>query len=115
MDKQIRRLRATPLVMVATRNVGALEHDPHSQYKFNRMWALIWFTTMVVIPFIPTLYAHSVSALIIQEISLWANFATHFGAMSAALAAQGTADTVADTNEAVDTVLEAVTSQDPTA
>jgi hypothetical protein len=41
------------------------------------------------------------SALLIEEISLWANFATHFGAMSAALAAQNTTQIASDVSGTV--------------
>lgn len=88
-------------MMILFKDISLLEHDAQTQYKFNRFWALVWSLTMVAIPCVPTLYAHSVSALIIQEISLWANFATHFGAMSAALAAKNTARTLGDTTYAV--------------
>lgn len=69
------------------RKVHGLEYDPHIQYRFHQTFAILWFCALWVLPFFPKLYGHSVSALIIQEISLWANFATDFGAMSAALAA----------------------------
>jgi len=93
-DQKPSKFRATPPVMFILKDVQHLEHDPHSQYRFNRFWALMWGIGIIVIPFFPTLYAHTLSALIIQEISLWANFATHFGAMSAALAASNTTQDV---------------------
>ena len=99
--------------MFFKRDVIKLEHDPEAQYKFNRLWAIIWFLTMVGIPFIPTLYAHQISALLIQEISLWANFATHFGAMSAALAAMQTSKTVQDISQDVDEIHEVTTELEP--
>lgn len=102
----MKKMRAIPLVMLFTRDVNKLEHDPASQYKFNRFWAIIWGILMISVPFVPKLYGHNSSALIIQEISLWANFATHFGAMSGALAAmntrgviEGMADDVQDIQE----------------
>jgi hypothetical protein len=97
-------------MMVLFKDVNLLEHDPNSQYKFNRFWALTWFITIVAIPFIPKLYAHSVSALIITEISLWANFASHFGNMSSALAAMNTSKTVADVADDVDDIKDDVSS-----
>lgn len=106
MDKLEKRLKATPFIMLLVKDVNLLEHDARSQYKFNRFWAMIWSITMLAIPFIPTLYGHTISALIIQEVSLWANFATHFGAMSAALAAENTHNTVNEIDENVDAVTE---------
>jgi hypothetical protein len=46
--------------------------------------------------------------LLILEVSLWANFATHFGAMSSALAAKNTTATVKEAAEAVDDIHEDV-------
>lgn len=91
-----KKLRATPVAMIILKDINHLEHDASSQYRFNRFWAILWFVTMITIPGVPKLYAHSISALIITEISLWANFATHFGAMSAALAAINTTKSVTD-------------------
>lgn len=77
------------LILLFTRNVHSLEYDPAVQYRFHFAAAWLWFAAMIAIPFVPTLYGHQVAALVIQEVSFWANFATHFGAMSAALAAAG--------------------------
>lgn len=87
--------------MLLLKDVRLLEHDAQTQYSFNRFWVIFWGLTMIAIPFVPTLYAHSISALIIQEVSLWANTATHFGAMSAALAAKNTTQTIGDATEVV--------------
>lgn len=98
-----RTFKATPPIMLLMKDMRLLEHDAQTQYRFNRFWAILWGFTILIIPFIPAAYAHSVSALIIQEISLWANFATHFGAMSAALAAENTTRAATDvTKEIVD-------------
>jgi hypothetical protein len=78
------------LLLLFRRDIHALEYDPAAQYKFHFFWTWVWFLAMIALPFFPTLWGYSVPALIIQEISLWANFATHFGAMSAALAAKHT-------------------------
>lgn len=93
--------RATPWRLI-TRDIRHLEHDATSQYRFNRFWATIWGISMaaVVVP----LWPHSLNAfvqLLILEVSLWANFATHFGAMSAALAAMNTSKTLDDTSDVV--------------
>jgi len=76
------------LRLLLTKDIHTLEYDAGSQYKFHLFWAWLWFMAIVAIPFIPKAWGHSIPALIIQEVSLWANFATHFGAMSAALAAK---------------------------
>lgn len=76
-----------PSLMLVTKDIHNLEYDPKTQYRFHRAWALFWFTTMLIVPFFNSLRS-SIPALLILEASLWANFATHFGAMSAALAAK---------------------------
>ncbi len=96
--------RATMPWMLLLKDIRLLEHDAQSQYKFNRFWVMTWGAAMVVIPFDPTLYAHSISALIIQEVSLWANLATHFSGMSAALAAKNTTQTLSDTTVFVEDI-----------
>lgn len=71
-----------------TTDVHNLEYNAATQYKFHFFWAWTWFAVLIAIPFFPQAWGHSISALIIQEVSLWANFATHFGSMSSALAAK---------------------------
>lgn len=89
-----RKIKANPLIMFLFKDIDLLEHDARSQYKFNRFFAILWFVVMIGLPFDKGLYAHSISALIITEVSLWANFATHFSGMSSALAASNTSRTV---------------------
>jgi hypothetical protein len=80
------------LALLFKRDIQALEYDPGAQYKFHFFWTWTWFLAMIALPFFPVLWGHTLPALLIQEISLWANFATHFGAMSSALAAKGSSD-----------------------
>lgn len=64
-----------------------LENDARTQAKFHLVMAWFWMVTMVVAPI--AWLPHSATALIqltILEVSLWANFATHLGALSAAQA-----------------------------
>lgn len=75
------------MIAPARKEVHHLEYDPVTQFKFHFFWTWTWFIILIIIPFVPTLYAHSLSALIIQEVSMWANFVSHFTAMSASLAA----------------------------
>ena len=76
--------------MLIRRDVHQLEYDPATQYKFHFTLTWFWFISMVALPAVPILWGSSLPALVVQEISLWANLATHFGAMSAALAAKQT-------------------------
>lgn len=68
--------------------IHGFESDPFVQFKFHSVMACIWLIGILTIPFIPALYGHGIAALIIEEISLYANFATEYGSMSAAIAAQ---------------------------
>jgi hypothetical protein len=85
------------LLMLLRRDVHQLEYDPAMQYRFHFALTWFWFLTMVALPFVPVLWGHTLPALVVQEISLWANFATHFGSMSSALAAQQTTRIPTDT------------------
>lgn len=72
-----------------TRDIKKLEYDATSQYRFHFTLAWFWFIAMPVttIAFWPHTLVATIQ-LLIFEVSLWANFATHFGAMSSAIAAQ---------------------------
>lgn len=63
-----------------------METDPHLQLKFHGFFTAFWGLAMIVIVFVRVLWGNY-PALVIEEVSLWANAATHFGAMSAAIAA----------------------------
>jgi hypothetical protein len=78
------------VLMFIVRNVEQLEHNPRSQYAFNRLFAVFWFILGIIVICVPKLYAHNLADLIIAEATVWGCFATHFGAMSSALAAIGT-------------------------
>lgn len=68
------------------RRIKSLEYDPHAQYRFHQMFAILWLTCMAAVIFVPS-FRHSVLSLLIFEASLYANFDTDFGSMSSALAA----------------------------
>ena len=70
-----------------------IQTDPAWQFRFNGSFVIVWAIAMVGVLFLPTFWGvANLPALLIMEVSLWANFATHFGAMSAGLAAMNTAD-----------------------
>lgn len=100
------------------KDINKLEHDAVAQYKFNRFWAAIWFLAMIPVieEVIRAILAWRLPALtqyLILLVSLWANFATHFGAMSGALAAMNTSKTVNDISDDIDDIHEAVADPDP--
>lgn len=66
--------------------VHALEFNPRVQYRFHLIMAYFWIGWIVAVPFI-RVFNHEITGLFIMEASLYANFATEFGAMSSALAA----------------------------
>lgn len=64
-----------------------LEDNARAQARFHLFLTWVWIIAMVAIPFLDTFRgAQNLGALLIMEVSLWANFATHFGALSAAQA-----------------------------
>lgn len=69
------------------RGIHSLEYDPKAQYRFHQIASSFWFLTMIGTPFFPSLYSNSLGILVVLEVSLYANFATEFGSMSAAEAA----------------------------
>ncbi len=79
------------LKLLVTTDIDKLEHDPKAQYTFN-LWALwIWLVQMPVVLILLIFFDHfwiQISVVYIAEASVWALVATHFGAMSAALAAK---------------------------
>ena len=98
------KVKANPLTMFLVRDIGNLEHSAVTQYKFNRFWSAIWFVSLVSIPFIPKLYDYNIGTMLVLEVSLWANFATHFSGMSSAIAGMNTTKTVDNVADTVDDV-----------
>lgn len=78
------------LRLLVTKDIDKLEHDPKAQYTFN-LWALwIWLVQMPLVLVLLLFFNRfwiQISVVYIAEASVWALVATHFGAMSAALAA----------------------------
>lgn len=103
----IKKLYRLPLVLIFARDVNKLEHDPVAQYRFNRFCAIFWGIQIFLLPvtvfFWPSLWLR-IEFFYVTEASLWANFATHFGAMSAALAAMNSDKTIRDMSEDIDDV-----------
>lgn len=65
-----------------------LEVDPISQYRFNLFFTWVWFIAMPVVGFIvPHNDNREVVALCILEISLWANFISHFTGVASSIPA----------------------------
>jgi hypothetical protein len=67
------------------------EYNPVTQYKVHLFAMWVWTASMVTVVCVFTLANHFwqiVSVLYLVLISLYANWATDYGAMSAALAAQ---------------------------
>ena len=79
------------LKLLITKDIDKLEHDPQAQYIFN-LWALwIWLVQMPLVLVLLLFFNRfwiQISVVYIAEASVWALVATHFGAMSAALAAK---------------------------
>lgn len=66
--------------------VHEFEVDPVEQYKFHLFFSWFWIGTMVLTPIIvPHVTSAEDVGLAILEVSLWANFVSHFTAVGAAL------------------------------
>lgn len=63
--------------------VRQFEEDARTQARFHLVMAYIWLGSMFVVLFIPAFH-NQLAALLIMEVSLYANFATEFGSLSAA-------------------------------
>lgn len=103
----MKRLRASPLAMIILKDVELLEHDADSQYKFNRVAALFWLCNMPLVVVLSVAFPKiwlQISVMYLIQASLWALVATHFGAMSAALAAVKTTSTVQEVSDDVEEI-----------
>jgi len=90
---EVAELRATPPVKARVRvAVTALESDPMVQYRVHRYGAIYWlinFPVFALLFFFARGFWDTTGVFVILMYSLYANLATDYGAMSAALAAQG--------------------------
>ena len=65
--------------------------NPLYQLRLHWSGVIVWLIVMVYVPFMGA-FQHNVPALLIMEVSLYANLVTHFGAISGAEAAIQTLD-----------------------
>lgn len=95
--------------MFVVKDIRLMEHDPQTQYKFNKFWATFWFMQMPLVILLAIKFSHfwvEISVMYFTQASLWANFATHFSGMSSAIAAT-------DTREKVEDILEDTSALTP--
>jgi hypothetical protein len=74
-------------IQLVRKDIHELEYEAQAQYKYHRGAAIVWLASMILILFFPPLYSNNLGILIILEVSLYANFSTEFGSMSASEAA----------------------------
>lgn len=111
-----------PLTLLK-KDITELEYNAKAQYKFNRAATVFWLCNM---PLVVVLDAHfykwwiQISVMYLVQVSLWALVATHFGAMSAALAAdnngstiKAVAENVADISDDVDDIHAGIIPESP--
>ena len=75
---------------VITKDIKKLEYNPQAQYTFNLWCMWFWFWNMPLIAVLLIWFNQfwmQISIFYVAEASVWALVATHFGAMSASLAA----------------------------
>jgi hypothetical protein len=62
--------------------------DPKWQFVFNALFTTFWLIAMIFVLFLPTFHGSAnTPALLIMEVSLWANFISHYGALGGNVAA----------------------------
>lgn len=65
------------------------------QLAFHSAMSVFWLVAMVIIPFLHTFQGGAnVAALLIMEVSLYANFATEFGSIAASQASVNTGNSL---------------------
>lgn len=77
--------------MLFTKEIHKLEYDPQTQYTFNLWCMWIWLVQMPLVALALIFFNRfwvQISIFYVAEASVWALVATHFGAMSASLAAK---------------------------
>ena len=76
--------------------VKRFEEDPTTQLKFHLFFSFLWLVNIVVAVFtylaLPAVWSHY-SVLYLVVVSLYANFATDYGAVAASIAARDIAKT----------------------
>lgn len=65
--------------------VHGFEVDPVEQYHFHLAMTWLWLVVMIFVPNL-SVFKNDGAALLIMEVSLWANFVSHFTAVGASLA-----------------------------
>jgi hypothetical protein len=65
------------------RFIDQFENDARVQVRFHLSAAYFWLFSMVGVLFVPT-FKGNFAALLIMEVSLYANFSTEYGALAAA-------------------------------
>lgn len=65
--------------------ISKLESDAKTQARYHLIMSYAWLLSMIVTPFMSAFHGQ-IAALLIMEVSLYANFATEFGALAAAQA-----------------------------
>lgn len=95
--------------MLLINDIHKLEYDAHTQYKFNRFWAIFWLINMPLVGILDIAFPKiwvEISVMYLVQSSLWALVATHLGAMSSALSINDTGKVVKDIAENIDDINE---------
>lgn len=99
-----------PLQMLK-KDINDLEYSAKAQYRFNRAATLFWLCNMPMVVVVELMFPRfweQISVMYLIQASLWALVATHFGAMSASLAADSTGQAVDDIADDIEDVHAAI-------
>lgn len=103
----MKKLPAHPLILLFVKDIDKLEHDPKTQFKFNRKMMTFWIFNM---PAVIALYIyapkewHDFEALYLSVSNIWGIIIMHLGNMSTAIAAYNTQNTEGHVHDIRDTV-----------
>ena len=103
-------------IQLLKKDLNDLEYNAKAQYKFNRAATLFWLLNMpgvIGLEFVFPKFWFKISVMYLIQCSLWALVATHFGAMSASLAANNTSEDVGDIADDVDDIHEVTDAIQP--
>lgn len=97
-----------PLTLLK-KDINDLEYNAKAQYKFNRAATCFWIINMPTVVVLDVYFRREwlqISVMYLVQVSIWSLVATHFGAMSASLAADNGKTGMLELNQDIDDISE---------